>query len=223
MAVHLGHADGLVTGATTKFADAVKPMLQIVGTGKRKTASGLNLVLFKDRMLYFADTAVNIDPTAEQLANIAIHAASIAEYFKQKPRIAMLSYSNFTGRGSAPTKMKRAAELVRQERPDLMIDGEMQADTAVNSRIRERIFPFSTLDEGANILIFPNLDSGNIAYKLVQQLGGGEVVGPFLLGVRKPTNVVQRTGNVDDVFNTIVLTSLQCQAMQERNFKTTLP
>ncbi len=223
MAVHLGHADGLVTGATTKFADAVKPMLQIVGTGQRRTASGVNLVLFKDRILYFADTAVHIDPTAEQLAHIAIHVASIAEYFKQKPRIAMLSYSNFTGRGESPAKMKRAAELVRQERPDLMIDGEMQADTAVNARIKERIFPFSTLEGGANILIFPNLDAGNIAYKLVQQLGGGEVVGPFLLGVKKPANVVQRTGNVDDVFNTIVLTALQCQAMQERNFQTTLP
>lgn len=222
MAVHLGEADGLVTGATIKYADAVKPMLQVIGTGKRKTASGVNLVLFKDKILYFADTAVNPDPTAQQLAHIAIHTSSIAEYFKQTPRIAMLSYSNFTARPGTPLKMKQAAELVREERPDLMVDGEMQADTAVNPRIKERIFPFSALDGGANILIFPNLDAGNIAYKLVQQLGGGEVVGPFLLGVKKPANIVQRTGNVDDVYNSIVLTALQCQAMLERNFKTTL-
>ncbi len=215
MAVHLGDADGLVTGATVKYAEAVKPILQIIGTGRKGTASGLNLVLFRDRMLFFADTAVNIDPTAEQLSHIAIHAAEVARYFKLEPKIAMLAYSNFTGKGANPSKMRRAAELVRLHDPSIIVDGEMQADTAVNGSVVERIFPFCNIKDGANILIFPNLDAGNISYKLVQQLGGGEVIGPFLMGVKKPANVLQRTGVVDDIVNTAVLTALQCQAIRE--------
>ncbi len=212
MAVHLGDADGLVTGATQNYADCVKPILQIIGTGKYKTASGLNIVLFKDKMLFFADTTVNIDPTAEQLANIAIHASRVARYFNVEPRIAMLSFSNFTARRESPQKMRQAADLVKKRYPDLIVDGEMQADTAVNPDIIERIFPFCEIKGGANILIFPNLDAGNIGYKLVQQLGGGEVLGPFLMGVRKPANVLQRTCTVDDIINTMVLTALEARA-----------
>ncbi len=212
MAVHLGDADGLVTGATQNYADCVRPILEIIGTGKHKTASGLNIVLFKDRMLFFADTTVNIDPTAEQVANIAIHAARVARYFKVEPRIAMLSFSNFTARRESPQKMRQAVDLVKKRYPDLIVDGEMQADTAVNPDIVERIFPFCEIKGGANILIFPNLDAGNIGYKLVQQLGGGEVLGPFLMGVRKPANVLQRTCTVDDIMNTMVLTALEARA-----------
>ncbi len=216
MAVHLGDADGLVTGATQNYAECVRPILEIIGPGRRRTASGLNLVLFKDKMLFFADTAVNIDPTAEQVATIAMHAARVAEYFELEPRIAMLSYSNFRGKGDGPSKMKRAAEIVKQLHPHLIVDGEMQADTAVNPDVVDRIFPFCDIKNGANILIFPNLDSGNISYKLVQQLGGAEVIGPFLMGIKKPANVLQRTCTVDDIVNTIVLTALESQAMKEK-------
>jgi malate dehydrogenase (oxaloacetate-decarboxylating)(NADP+) len=172
-------------------------------------------VMFKDRMLFFTDTAVNIDPNAEQIASIAIHAARVAEYFGIEPRIAMLSYSNFTSQGKSPSKMLEATEIVRKNYPHLKVDGEMQADTAVNPDIVKRIFPFCEIQDGANILVFPNLDAGNIAYKLVQQLGGGEVIGPFLMGVRKAANVLQRTCTVDDVFNTLVMTALEAQALKD--------
>jgi malate dehydrogenase (oxaloacetate-decarboxylating)(NADP+) len=215
MAVHLNDADGLVTGATQNYADCVRPILEIVGTGRRKTASGLNIVLFQDRMIFFADTTMNIDPTAEQIATIAIHAARIARYFNIDPKIAMLSYSNFTARNETPKKMREAARIVRERYANIVVDGEMQADTAVNPQIVERIFPFCEIKGGANVLIFPTLDAGNISYKLVQQLGGGEVLGPFLMGVKKPANVLQRTCTVDDIVNTIVLTALECQAYKE--------
>ena len=111
--------------------------------------------------------------------------------------------------------MKRAAQLVNERRPDLIVDGEMQADTALNPNVVERIFPFCSIKDGANILMFPNLDAGNIGYKLVQQLGGGEVLGPFLMGVNKPANILQRTCTVDDIVNSIVLTALEVQAYKE--------
>jgi malate dehydrogenase (oxaloacetate-decarboxylating)(NADP+) len=215
MAVHMGDADGMVTGATQNYADCVRPILEIIGAGKRKTASGLNVILFKNRMLFFADTAVNIDPTAEECATIAIHAARVAEYFKIQPRIAMLSYTNFRSRGEQPSKMKMAAEIVKKNYPHYIVDGEMQADTAVNPEIVDRIFPFCEVKGGANILVFPNLDAGNISYKLVQQLGGAEVIGPFLMGVKKPANVLQRTCTVDDIVNTVALTALEAQAIRE--------
>ena len=186
----------------------------MIGTGKRKTASGLNIVLVKDRVLFFADTAVNINPTAEQVATIAIHAARVAEYFRIPPRIAMLSYTNFRSIGESPKKMQQAAEVVRKNYPHYLVDGEMQADTAVNPEIVDRIFPFCEIKNGANILVFPNLDAGNIGYKLVQQLGKGEVLGPFLMGVRKPANVMQRTCTVEDIVNTTALTALQAQALK---------
>jgi malate dehydrogenase (oxaloacetate-decarboxylating)(NADP+) len=215
MAVHLGDADGMITGATQNYADCVRPILEIIGPGRRSTASGLNLVIFKNKMLFFADTAVNIDPTAEQCATFAIHAARVAEYFKIQPRIAMLSYTNFAGKHEGPLKMKQAAEIVKRHYPHYIVDGEMQADTAVNPDIVERIFPFCQVKGGANILVFPNLDAGNISYKLVQQLGGAEVIGPFLMGIKKSANVLQRSCTVEDIVNTVALTALEAQAMSE--------
>lgn len=215
MAVKMGDADGLVTGATQNYAECVRPIFEIIGPGRRKTASGLNLVIFKNKMLFFADTAVNINPTAEQCATIAIHAARVAEYFRIQPRIAMLSYTNFRSRGESPHKMREAAELVKKHYPHYIVDGEMQADTAVNPEIVDRIFPFCEVKGGANILIFPNLDAGNISYKLVQQLGGAEVIGPFLMGIKKPANVLQRTCIAEDIVNTVALTALEAQAIRE--------
>ncbi|MGE0764387.1 MAG: NADP-dependent malic enzyme [Bdellovibrionales bacterium] len=215
MAVQMGEADAMITGATQSYGDCVHPILEIIGTGKSKTASGLNIVLWKDRMLLFADTTMNIDPTAQQIANFSIHAAAVARYFGLTPQIAMLSFTNFAGRKASPQKMQEAVRLVKERHPKMIVDGEMQADTAVNAEIVERIFPFCEIKGGANILIFPNLDAGNIAYKLVQQLGGGEVLGPFLMGVKKPANVLQRTCTVDDIVNTIVLTAMEAQAYKE--------
>ncbi len=215
MAVHRGDAAGLVTGATMSYSECVRPILEIIGAGRSKVASGVNIVLVKDRMLFFADTTMNINPTAEQLASIAVHASKVARYFNLTPKIAMLSFTNFMGKGENPRKMQEAARIVKQRHPELTVDGEMQADTAVNADIVSRIFPFCDIKGGANILIFPTLDAGNIAYKLVQQLGGGEVLGPFIMGVKKPANVLQRTCTVDDIVNTIAITALEAQAYQE--------
>lgn len=219
MMVELGDADGMVTGSSMKFGEAVRPILQTIGVAREAVPCGLNIVLLEDRFLLLADTTVNINPSAEQLATIALQAARVAEYFNVEPRIAMLSYSNFSSDAGTPAKMKKASDLVKEKRPDLIVDGDMQADTAVNAEILNRIFPFSELKEAANILVFPNLESSNIAYKLLQQLGKGEVIGPFLLGVRKSANVLQRTTTVDAIVNSVVLTALEAQYLMERRKK----
>jgi malate dehydrogenase (oxaloacetate-decarboxylating)(NADP+) len=159
---------------------------------------------------------VNINPTAEQLAQIAIQAAFIAEKFQQKPRIAMLSYSNFSDTEGTPNKMKVAADIVRKLRPDLHVVGDVQADTAVNADLQNNIYPSSAFFGEANILIFPNLESSNISYKLLQQLGKVEVVGPFLIGVRRAANVLQRTTTEDTIFSTVVLTALEAQIINDK-------
>ncbi len=219
MMVDQGDAEGMVTGSSMQFADAVKPVLQTIGVAREAVPCGCNIMLLEDRFLLLADTTVNIDPTAEQLATIALQVARVAEYFNIEPRIAMLSYSNFSAAPGTPAKMKTAVDLVKQKRPDLIVDGDMQSDTAVNTEILNRIFPFSDLKNGANILIFPNLESSNIAYKLLQQLGKGEMIGPFLLGVRKSANVLQRTTTVDAIVNSVVLTALEAQYLMERRKK----
>lgn len=211
MMVHMGDADGLVSGSSINYADAVKPVLQTVGVYKNGVPAGLNIVLLEDKFLILADTTVNFNPTAEQCAQIALQAAKIVEYFGVQPRIAMLSYSNFSGADGTPKKMKRAAEIVKSMRPGLMVDGDMQADAAVNPEITERLFPFSDLKGGANILVFPNLESANITYKLIQQIGKVEVIGPFLTGVRRSANVLQRTTTVDGIVNSVVFTALEAQ------------
>lgn len=221
MMVHLGDADGLITGATTDYATAVKPILQVIGTNKKGTASGLNFVLLEDRFLLLADTTVNLNPSAEQLATMAWQAARVAMHFHQKPRVAMLSYSNFSGTGETPLKMKQATELLMERHPHLAVDGDIQADTAVSTDIMQRIFPFCRIQEGANILLFPNLEASNIAYKLLQQLGKVEVIGPFLMGIRKAANVLQRTTTAESIVSTVVLTSLEAQFY--RNYHRTNP
>ena len=220
MSVYLEESDGLVTGAMDTFAGSVVPILRVIGSAKRNTPAGVNLVLLKDRIFFFADTAFHIDPTAKQVAHIAIYTAKMAEYFSLEPRIAMLSYLNFSpGLREGPKKMKEAVRLVKTWRPELKVEGEVQADIAVNEQIAHEIFPKFAFNKGANILIFPNLESGNIAYKLVQQLGPGEVLGPLLVGVRKPVNILQRTCNVEDVINTSVLTALKVHAFREHRLK----
>ncbi len=216
MMILQGDADGMVNGASQNYAESVRPILQTIGLHHNGVAGGLNFVLTEDKFLILADTTVNIDPTAEQLAHMALQAARVAEYFGAEPQIAMLSYSNFSGAKGTPEKMQQAAEIVKQLRPDIKVDGDMQADTAVNPSIADRIFPFSNLKDGANILIFPNLEASNISYKLLQQLGKVEVIGPFLMGIKRSANVLQRTTTVDQIVNSCVLTALEAQYIQER-------
>ncbi len=220
MMVEQGDADGMINGATTDYAKAVRPILHTIGVTKDSVPAGLNIVLADNRLLFFADTTVNFNPTAEQLAAIAIQTAQVAIHFGQVPRIGMLSFSNFSGGSGTPNKMKTAAELVRKLQPDLLVEGDIQADTAVNEEIQNRIFPFSSLKGEANILIFPNLESANISYKLLQQLGKVEVLGPFLLGIRRAANVLQRTTTEDTIFSSVVLTALEAQFITDyRNKK----
>lgn len=211
MMIEQGDADCLVTGSQQHYGDAVRPILKTIGMHTDGVPAGLNFILLEDKMILLSDTAVNINPSAEECAKIAIQAVRVAEFFGLEPSVAMLSYSSFTGTGETPAKMKKAAELVKKARPDISVDGDIQADTAVNPVLVEKLFPFCDLKSGANILIFPNLESANITYKLIQQLGKVEVIGPFLMGIRRSANVLQRTATVDQIVNSAVLTALEAQ------------
>jgi malate dehydrogenase (oxaloacetate-decarboxylating)(NADP+) len=212
MMLREGAVDGLVTGLTRTYPEAIRPSLEIVRTQEGRRASGTYIVAFKDSLKLLADCTVNADPTAEELADIAISTAELARAFELKPRIAMLSYSNFgTDRGGSPGKVRRAVELVRAARPDLEVEGEMQVDPAVVRSVREAEFPFARLTGDANVLIFPDLNSGNIGYKLLWRLGGGEVIGPVLMGMAKPVNVLQQGASVQDVVNLAAMTAVRAQ------------
>ena len=212
MMLREGAVDGLVTGLTRTYPEAIRPVLEIVRTQEGRRASGTYIVAFKDSLKLFADCTVNADPSAEELADIAISTAALAHAFELKPRIAMLSYSNFgTDRAGSAGKVRRAVELVRASRPDLEIEGEMQVDPAVVRSVRETEFPFARLTGDANVLIFPDLNSGNIGYKLLWRLGGAEVIGPVLMGMAKPVNVLQQGASVQDVVNLAAMTAVRAQ------------
>ncbi|MFK8137529.1 MAG: NADP-dependent malic enzyme [Bdellovibrionales bacterium] len=216
MAVDLGHADALITGASQNYAEAVKPILKTIGAAKSGVVAGLSILLMEDKVLFFSDTTMNMSPDAEQLAEIAIYAAEVCQYFDMEPQIAMLSHTNFTANSENTRKMQRAAEIVKERHPELTIEGEMQADTALSPEIVEKIFPFSELKKGANILIFPNLDAGNISYKMLQHLANAELFGPFLMGLRKPAHVLQRAASVEEIVYTSTLTALQVAALKSK-------
>jgi malate dehydrogenase (oxaloacetate-decarboxylating)(NADP+) len=170
------------------------------------------LITPKGGIYFLADATVNIEPTSEELAEIAIMAAEKALRFNQSPRVAMLSFSNFgSTRHALSDKVRRAVEMARQRAPGLVIDGEMQADTAVVPQILEETYPFSALKGGANVLIFPNLESGNIAYKLLHRVGGCELIGPLLTGLSKPVHVLQRGSEVNDIVHVAAVAVVDAQ------------
>jgi len=202
MMVKMGDADAFVSGLTYDYPEVIRPALQIHHTraGTRR-AAGVYIMIVDDRVYLFTDATVNIDPTAEDLAEIACLAADFAETLELEPHVAMLSFSNF---GSTPhplsDKVRRAVELVKQKRPELVIDGEMQADTAVVPEIIEERYPFSAVKD-ANVLVFPSLEAANIAYKLLARLGNAQAIGPILLGVGAPVHVLQTGDEVRDIVN----------------------
>jgi len=210
----MGKADGLVAGISSYYPETISPCLQVVGTKKGvKKVCGVYVLVLKSRVVFFADTTMAIDPTAEELAEIAILTADLVQQrFAMEPRIAMLSFSNF-GSVDHPSarKMQKAAHIVKQHRPDLHCDGELQADTALSGDILAESYPFADVQGGANILIFPDLNSGNIAYKLIQRLAGAEVIGPITCGMDKPANVLQRHSDMDDIINLTALTVVEAQ------------
>ena len=203
MMVHNGEADGLVAGLTQSYPETIRPALQIIRSRPGiSTIAGLYVLVFQNDIRFITDATINFDPTAEQLADIAVMAAERVRSFDLEPRIAMLSFSNFgSTKHPSAQKMARAAELVKKRAPDLIVDGEMMADTAVSPDILEALFPFSSLKTGANLLVCPNLESANIAYKLLSKLGGAEMIGPILLGIRKPVYVLIPGNEVADIVN----------------------
>jgi malate dehydrogenase (oxaloacetate-decarboxylating)(NADP+) len=218
MMVHEGDADGLISGLTMHYPDTIRPALQIQHTSPNVSrAAGVYLLLLEDRMIFIADTTVNLDPTAEELAEIAYLAADVAKtYFEVEPRIAMLSYSNFGSNADKNTaKVRKAAEIAHERWPELVIDGEMQADTAVEPTIAQETYPFSAIQGDANVLICPDLESANIAYKLVWRLGKVEVIGPILAGVNAAVHVLQRGVEVTDIVNMAAMCVLKAQNMEE--------
>ncbi len=214
MMVQMGDADGLISGVTQHYPETIKPALEIIKTrdGINKVA-GLYIMIFKKELFFFADTTVNTNTDAETLADIAILTAEYARKFGVEPRIAMLSFSNF-GSADHPLsdKVREATEIVKKRAPQLMIDGEMNADAAVVPEILEKHYPFSSLKGKANVLIFPDLQSGNIAYKLIQRLGGAEAVGPVLMGMKKPVHLLQvGTCEVKDIVNMTAIAVVDAQ------------
>ncbi|MDJ0803250.1 MAG: NADP-dependent malic enzyme [Desulfobacterales bacterium] len=213
MMVHTGLVDGQVHGIRQSYPNAIRPVLQVIPLREGvERVAGLTMVILRQQTLLFADTTVNVDPDAEALAEIAVQAAAMAAFFDMTPRVALLSYSNFGSvRNRQTAKMARAAELARRKAPDLVVDGEMQADTAVVDDILDGEFPFNRLGQAANVLVFPDLDSGNIAYKLLERLGSAKVVGPLLMGISRPFNVLPRNTDMENVVNLIAITVAQAQ------------
>jgi malate dehydrogenase (oxaloacetate-decarboxylating)(NADP+) len=220
--VATGDAEALIDGLTKHYPETIRPGLEVlpVRAGFRKV-SGLYLLITQRGDIYFlADATVNIEPSSEDLAEIAVSAAETAARFNMKPRVAMLSFSNFgSTRHPLAEKVRRAVEIVKQRAPDLMIDGEMQADTAVKPEIIDTTYPFSALKGGANVLIFPNLESGNIAYKLLSALGGAELIGPILMGLSKPLHVLQRGAEVNEIVNVAAIAVVDAQEVERRGLQ----
>jgi malate dehydrogenase (oxaloacetate-decarboxylating)(NADP+) len=207
-----GDVDGMVTGLGAGYAYSVRPALEVIHTRPGHRAAGVYLIATKSESYFMADCTVNVDPSAEELADIAIATADLARAFDVEPRVAMLSYSSFgSAAGESPRKMARATELVRERRPDLEVDGEIQVSVATNADHRRAEFPFSTLKDDANVFVFPNLDAANVAYQLVARLGGAEVIGPVLLGMAKPISVLQMGCSVQAIVNLAAVTALRAQ------------
>ncbi len=215
--VHQGLADGVVSGVTKPYRESLTPALRIIGVEDDVSrAAGMYIVVTRQGPLFFADTTVNIDPDAETLAETAILTADVARHFEIEPRIAMLSYSNFgTSRRPQARRVAEATQLVKKRRPGLEIDGEMQVQFAVDTELRREKFEFSSLEGDANVFVFPDLHAGNIGYKLLQQFSNAEVIGPVLLGMRRPVNVLQMACSVNSIVNLTVLTCLRAQQIKQ--------
>jgi len=214
MMVESGDADGLVSGINYSYPETIRPALQIIGLapGARRVA-GMYLMLHRNGILFFADTTVNLECDAESLADIAEMVADEAKQsFETNPRVAMLSYSNFgSARGKTADMAARAVEILAKRRPDLEVEGDMQANVAVDYALQKQTFPFTRLKGAANVLIFPNLEAGNVAYKLLRELGNVPAVGPVLLGMNKPISVLERDSSVDAIVHMAALTVVQAQ------------
>jgi phosphate acetyltransferase len=215
MMVYKGDADGMVSGAVHTTQHTIRPALQFI-----KTVPGVSVVssvffmCLKNRVTIFGDCAINPNPTAEQLAEIAISSANTSAAFGIEPRIAMLSYSSgSSGEGQDVERVRRATQLVKEKRPDLLIEGPIQYDAAVDLDVAKSKLPHSKVAGRASVFIFPDLNTGNNTYKAVQRETGALAIGPMLQGLNKPVNDLSRGCTVDDIYNTVVITALQAQGI----------
>lgn len=214
MMVEKGEADAMISGLTRNYKDVIRPALQIVGTEKDvKRVAGMYVMVTKRGPLFLADTTVNVDPTAEEIAGITELVAKTIRRFKVVPKIALLGYSNFgSATGKDPEKMQKAVQLLKESNPNLIVDGEIQANFALNNEMMQEKFGFSTLaNKSVNTLIFPNLSSGNIAYKLMQEMTEAEAIGPILLGLKKSIHVMQLGSSVREIVNMVKIAVVDAQ------------
>lgn len=214
MMVEQGLADAMISGLTRKYGAPIKPALDIIGVQEGVSrVAGLYMMVTKRGPYFFADTTMNADPTAQEIADIAVLTANTIKQFNITPRIALLSYSNFgSAEGAVPTKMREAAKILRDNYPGLIVDGDVQANFAVNNNLLKEQFPFSNLvDKDVNTFIFPNLAAGNIAYKILQELGGAEAIGPVLMGLKKPVHVLQLGSSVREIVNMTTIAVVDAQ------------
>lgn len=218
MMVHQDDADGLISGAVHSTADTLRPALQIIRTKEKfHRVSGIFIMIMKKRIMFFGDCAVEPDPDKNDLADIAIDTAETARSFGVKPKVAMLSFStNGSAKHPMADKVKDATEIVKAKMPDLMIDGEMQVDAALVPEVCKLKFPDSKVKGDANVLIFPDLNSGNISYKLVERLGHAKAIGPIIQGLKKPVNDLSRGCSVDDIVDLTAVTVVQAQQRLKR-------
>ncbi|MFM6954297.1 MAG: NADP-dependent malic enzyme [Sphingobacteriaceae bacterium] len=216
--VQFGEADALISGLTKNYVQTIRPALQIIGTepGVDKVA-GMYMMLTEKGPIFFGDTTVNVNPSVNELVDLTVLIDRSVKKFNIQPRIAMLSYSNFgSNEGEVPEKTRDAVRLLHQNHPDILVDGDMQANFAISPELLKDNFPFSTLNgQAANTLVFPNLASGNIAYKLIQELGGAEAVGPILLGLNKPVHILQLGSSVREIVNMVTIAVVDAQSKAE--------
>jgi malate dehydrogenase (oxaloacetate-decarboxylating)(NADP+) len=219
MMVETGEADAMISGLSKNYPDTIRPALQTIGLepGSKRVA-GMYIMMTKKGPLFLADTTVNFNPTAEELADIAIMVSNEVKNFGITPNIAMLSYSNFGSSNSPEAKLvAQAREIVKQKEPSLVIDGEMQANVAFNKEILQDNYPFSELvGKDVNVLIFPNLASGNVTYNLLQEIGGSEAIGPVLLGLNKPVHILQLGSHVRSIYNMVLIAVVDAQSKCKR-------
>jgi malate dehydrogenase (oxaloacetate-decarboxylating)(NADP+) len=212
--VAAGDADALVSGVRMHYPETIRPALEVIGAHpKAGLVSGLYMLVFEKQVVFLGDTTVTIDPTSEQLAQVGFSAARLLRSFGVEPRVAMLSFSNFGSVKSAESdRVAEAVALLRQKDPTLMVDGEMQADTALDEDKLHAMYPFSALKKAANVLIFPNLSAGNIAYKLLRSLGGATAIGPILVGMRLPVHVLESGCDVQSIVNMAAVAVVDAQS-----------
>jgi malate dehydrogenase (oxaloacetate-decarboxylating)(NADP+) len=214
MMVELGDADALVSGLTKDYSKTISPALQVIGVADGVSrVAGMYIITNKRGTYFFSDTTVNVDPNAEELAQIIELTARGVKFFDMEPRIAVLSYSNFgSSKGEVPEKSRAAMQLAKKKNPDLVVEGDIQANVALNIEIQNETYPFSALaKDGANTLIFPNLSSGNIAYKLLMEIGGAEAIGPILLGMKKPVHILQLGSSIREIVNMAAIAVVDAQ------------